>query len=44
VVTIDKDSVSIRRQNQLKEIPIGEAYRKPFYQLIDRKIIKRDYK
>lgn len=40
-VIIDKDTVSIRRQSQLKVIPIGEAHRKNFIQSIDAKIIRK---
>ncbi len=40
-VVIDKEMVSIRRLNQLKEIPIGEAFRKDFIQSLDSKILRR---
>lgn len=41
---INKDSVSIRCNDQLKEIPIGESYRKNFIQRIESKIIKKSGK
>lgn len=42
VVNKDKNTVGILRQEQVKDLPVGESYRKSFYQLIDKKIIKKD--
>lgn len=44
VATIDKESVLVKRQNNLKELPLGEAYKKAYYQVIENKIIKKDNK
>lgn len=41
-VNKDKNMVGILRQEQIKELPVGESYRKSFYQLIDKKVIKKD--
>ena len=42
VVNKDKNTVGILRQEQIKELSVGDSYRKLFYQLIDKKIIKKD--
>lgn len=39
--TINKESVSVRRQGKLQEIPIGDAYRKDFITSLESKILKR---
>jgi DNA-binding LytR/AlgR family response regulator len=41
VTAVYKYLVRIRRQNQNKEIPMGESYRKIFLESIDPKIIKK---
>lgn len=38
---IHKDVTCIKRQGKLHEIPIGDAYRKEFIQLIENKIMKK---
>jgi len=38
---INKDSICILRQGQLKEIPIGDTYRKEFITYIENKVMKR---
>lgn len=38
---INKDTISIRRQDKLQEIPIGDAYRKVFITKIENKIMKK---
>lgn len=38
---INKDTICIRRQDKLHEIPIGDAYRKEFILSIENKIMKK---
>ncbi|MVM42092.1 response regulator [Spirosoma sp. HMF3257] len=44
VVNKEKNTVSILRQGELKELPVGESYRKSLYQLIDKKVVRKDGK
>lgn len=41
VEIINKDTICIRRQEKLQEIPIGDAYRKEFIMSIENKIMKK---
>lgn len=38
---INKDSISVRREGKLQDIPIGDTYRKEFITLIENKIMKK---
>ncbi|XAZ82024.1 LytTR family DNA-binding domain-containing protein (plasmid) [Fibrella sp. ES10-3-2-2] len=38
---INKDSICVRRQGKLQEIPIGDTYRKEFINFIENKIMKK---
>ncbi|GAB2530662.1 LytR/AlgR family response regulator transcription factor [Spirosoma aerophilum] len=38
---INKETISIRRQGKLQEIPIGETYRKEFISAIENKIMRK---
>ncbi|ADB42626.1 LytR/AlgR family response regulator transcription factor [Spirosoma linguale] len=38
---INRETISIRRQGKLQEIPIGDTYRKEFITSIENKVIKR---
>ena len=42
VINKDKNTVGILRQEKVNELSVGESYRKSFYQLIDKKVIKKD--
>ncbi|GAB4016102.1 LytTR family DNA-binding domain-containing protein [Spirosoma migulaei] len=42
VIAINKGKIHIRRKDQVKEIPIGESYRKSFALFLDPNVIKKE--